>query len=75
MTTQAERKQAQLADAEAFVRDIQGDTTGQYTVVYPFTLDDLRNARRYVRLLKKDLREFDNAAEYVANTCESLLNQ
>lgn len=52
-----EAKRAQLADAEAFVADIQGGTDkGNYEVVYPWTLDDLRNARRYVRILRRDLR-------------------
>jgi len=66
-----------IADAEGFVKDIQGDTTGQYTVVYPWDVEDLRRARRYLRLLQADKRkrEFDNAAEFVASTCEALLNE
>lgn len=46
-----------IAEGEAFVRDIQGgDDKGAYTVVYPFELDDLRNARRWLRIRKADLR-------------------
>ena len=46
----------QIADAEGFVKDIQGDTTGQYTVVYPWDVEDLRRARRYLRILKAQKR-------------------
>jgi len=65
----------QIKDAEGLVKDIQGNTTGKYTTVYPFDQEDLRRARRYLRILKKQQRkrEFDSAAEFVASTCEGLL--
>jgi hypothetical protein len=70
------KKLAALKDAEAFVRDIQGGTTGEYTVVYPWSLDDLRNARRYVRILKRDIRKIeDSQLNFIVNTCDDLLNK
>ena len=57
-----EGKKRQLADAEAFVKDIQGEYYGisDYKTVYPFESADLRNARRYVRILKADIRKGEN---------------
>jgi len=46
-----------ITDAEGFLRDVQGEKpAGQYTTVYPFDLEDLRNARRYLRILQADKR-------------------
>jgi len=57
-----EQKKRALADAEDFVRDIQGEHYGKsdYKTVYPFQSEDLRNARRYVRILKADIRKAEN---------------
>lgn len=51
-----------IAEGEALVRDIQGgENVGAYTVVYPWTLDDLRNARRWLKIRKADLRRHEHA--------------
>ena len=59
-TLNIEQKKRDLADAEAFVKDIQGEHYGSaYKTVYPFGLEDLRNARRYVRTLQADIRKYE----------------
>lgn len=67
MKTALDLKRESLADAEGFVKDIQGNTGGSYTCVWPWDLEDLRNARRYVRILKRDIRKLETAQQPARN--------
>ena len=62
-----------IAEGEAFVQDIQGGADkGAYDVVYPWTLDDLRNARRWLRIRKADLRRVEAAqGTHPAGCCQT----
>ncbi len=67
MKTALDLKREALADAEGFVGDIQGNTGGTYTCVWPWDLEDLRNARRYVKILKRDIRKLEAQQQTARN--------